>query len=103
MKPQNFEQKQVAKIQKQISRVVQEKVSKKRGLMSGFEKLEHKHKLFFSLVISICIVLFWRGTWNLVDEYLVPDNFLLSNIISILIALSVIGVSDFLIKKLAEG
>ena len=103
MKRQNFEQKQIAKIQKQISRVVEEKVNKKKGLMSGFEKLEHKHKLFFSLVISICIVLFWRGTWNLIDEYLVPDNYILSNIISILIALSVIGVSDFLIKKLSES
>ena len=96
-------ERQLSKVQKQVSKVVKKKVDQKRGLMSGFEKLERKHKLFFSLVISICIVLFWRGTWNLVDEYLVPDNFLLSNILSILIALSIISISDFLIRKLAEG
>lgn len=32
--------------------------------------------------VVFAIVLFWRGTWGLLDLYLFPDNMLLSYLIS---------------------
>ena len=34
-----------------------------------------------SMVIVIGVVFVWRGLWNLMDMYLLPDDFLLSNIV----------------------
>ena len=36
------------------------------------------------LVSSIAIVAFWRGAWNLMDRYILPNNFLWSQIVTIL-------------------
>jgi len=35
------------------------------------------------LLSSLSIVAFWRGIWNLMDKYLLPSNFLLSQLITI--------------------
>lgn len=37
------------------------------------------------LIASVAIVGFWRGVWNLMDKYLFPESFLVSQIISIVI------------------
>ncbi len=37
------------------------------------------------LIASIAIVGFWRGVWNLMDKFLFPENFIISQVISIVI------------------
>jgi hypothetical protein len=39
--------------------------------------------VFIIFVASVAIVGFWRGVWNLVDKFLFPGNFVLSQLISI--------------------
>ncbi len=49
------------------------------------EKILKKASLLDVLIVfvaSISIVSFWRGAWNLLDKYLLPGNFLLSQIVS---------------------
>jgi hypothetical protein len=36
------------------------------------------------LIGSLSIVAFWRGAWNLLDKYFVPNNFLWSQVFSII-------------------
>jgi len=36
------------------------------------------------LIAAIAIVAIWRGTWNLMDVYLIPQNFVYSQIASIM-------------------
>ncbi len=58
-------------------------------------------KTFFSmLMIGIAVILIWRGVWNLLDEYLLPDNFLLSNLIGIFVGLLMLYLPDKDIKEL---
>lgn len=50
--------------------------------------------VFIILIASLAIVGIWRGVWNLMDEYLIPQNFIYSQITSIffgLIILFIIG------------
>ena len=35
------------------------------------------------LVVSVAIVGFWRGVWNLIDRFLFPGNFVLSQLVTI--------------------
>ncbi|MFC1732885.1 hypothetical protein ACFL6I_21495 [candidate division KSB1 bacterium] len=58
-------------------------------------------KTFFSmLMIGIAVILIWRGVWNLLDEYLLPDHFLLSNIVGIVVGLLILYLPDKDIKEL---
>jgi len=40
--------------------------------------------VFVVIIGALAIIGFWRGTWNLMDAYLFPGNFVLSQIVSII-------------------
>ena len=41
-------------------------------------------KGFKAILVGAAIVMFWRGTWGLLDLYLFPDNQELSFVVSLL-------------------
>ena len=58
-------------------------------------------KTFFGmLMIAIAVIMVWRGIWNLLDHYLFPDNFILSNVISIVVGIIVLYLPDRTLKEL---
>jgi len=52
------------------------------------------------MIVAIAIVMFWRGVWSLLDTYLLPDHFLISNLVSILVAFFILYLDDFHLKEL---
>ena len=57
------------------------------------EKILKRANLFDVLIIfiaSIAIVAFWRGAWNLFDRFLFPENFVMSQIISIVLGVFIL-------------
>lgn len=40
--------------------------------------------VFIIFIGAIAIIGIWRGSWNLMDEFLLPKSFVLSQIVSIL-------------------
>ncbi len=42
------------------------------------------------LVITLSVIMIWRGFWNILDLYFFQDNFTLSNFLSILIWVAII-------------
>lgn len=65
-------------------------------LKSLYSKHKHKKKIkyVFSdmkfLIITLSVVMIWRGFWNFLDTYFLTDHFVLSNVLSILIGISLI-------------
>ena len=58
-------------------------------------------KTFFSmLLVAISIIFIWRGVWNLLDAYLLPENFIASNVLGILIGILILYLPDKDIKEL---
>ena len=58
-------------------------------------------KTFFSMfMIGLAVILIWRGIWNLLDEYFLPDNFVASNVIGIIVGLLILYLPDKDIKEL---
>ena len=52
------------------------------------------------LITSLAIVAFWRGAWNLMDKYLFPENFIISQSTSILFGLLILFIIGIIkIKK----
>ena len=48
------------------------------------------------LISAIAIVSIWRGVWNLMDLYLIPENFVISQIASIMFGILML----FLISRI---
>ena len=58
-------------------------------------------KTFFSmLLVAISIIFIWRGVWNLLDEFLLPENFIASNVLGILVGILILYLPDKDIKEL---
>jgi hypothetical protein len=42
------------------------------------------------LIITLSVIMIWRGFWNFLDNYFLQDYFVLSNFLSILIWVAII-------------
>jgi len=60
----------------------------------------HFERTIYTIIIAFAIVCFWRGIWGLMDEYLFPNNFVLSHSISIFIGILILLLTKNLIKHL---
>jgi hypothetical protein len=61
-------------------------------MLESFIKKTNLNDIGIILIASFAIVAFWRGTWNLMDKFLFPNNFVLSQFISIGIGLLILGI-----------
>ena len=52
------------------------------------------------LLIVFGVVFVWRGLWNLMDMYVLPDDPILGNVLGILIGISLLYMPDDDIKEL---
>ena len=64
------------------------------------KRFEKEHHVFTALLVGAALVLFWRGTWHLADEYLFPNHHLLSAVASVVIAFIILYLRDFDLKEL---
>lgn len=51
------------------------------------------------IIVSFAIVGFWRGTWQLLDKYFFPNNFLLSQLIPLILGLIILFLISFIKLK----
>lgn len=77
-----------------------------------YTKFEELKKKFFHymrplsdikiLIFAIAIIMIWRGVWNLVDTYFFPEHFLASNILSVLVWVLILFLSDSRLELLVS-
>ena len=53
--------------------------------------------IFYIILIAFAVVSFWRGVWQLSDLYLFPNNYLLSNLVSLIIGIIILYFTKHLI------
>ncbi|MFA4814642.1 MAG: hypothetical protein WC924_05405 [Candidatus Gracilibacteria bacterium] len=57
------------------------------------------HHVWTIMFTAVAVILFWKGVWGLIDEFLFPENPILGNLIAIFIGLLILYLDD---KKIAE-
>ncbi len=72
-------------------------------MLTALSKLEHSHQVIFSIIISLAVVLFWRGIWGLTDLFLFPDNPVMSFVASAVVGLAILIVTGFIAKQASEA
>lgn len=65
------------------------KKSKKLGI-----SLRMAPDFLIKIIIVLGVIFIWRGMWNIMDKFFLPDNFLFSNIFGIIIGLILIYLPD---------
>ncbi|MBP6913057.1 MAG: hypothetical protein KBC00_00395 [Candidatus Levybacteria bacterium] len=69
-------------------------MSKKRG------NKDSVYKVFRLLLIALIIILVWRGINGLINEFLFPENEILSDVASIVIAVVIFVLAKIRLKEL---
>ena len=59
-------------------------------MLEGIVKKTNLNDVLIIFIASLAIIGIWRGVWNLLDRYLFPGNFILSQGISILIGVIIL-------------
>jgi Na+-transporting NADH:ubiquinone oxidoreductase subunit NqrD len=64
--------------------------------MDAVKSLKKKYPVFYTLIAVSGMILFWRGLWGLIDQYLFPQHYELSLWISVFWGLLILAVLDLL-------
>lgn len=64
--------------------------------------LQKKYRIISTIIIAVGIIFVWRGVWVLTDIFLLPENYTLSAIVSILIGLGILYFRNFNLSELRE-
>lgn len=55
-----------------------------------------------NLTLIVATIFIWRGIWNFLDHHFFPGNFMLSNLLSILIGLFLLFIFDSEVEETEE-
>lgn len=69
-------------------------------MLRRIDQMKSHHKLFFAVLVGFAVIAFWRGVWGLMDEFLFPENYQLSLILSIIIGLVILVATEYATKEL---
>jgi hypothetical protein len=64
------------------------------------KKLSGVEKFIRILIAASGIILIWRGIWGVADVLLLPDNYLLSSTVSIIIGIILLALTHTRIRDL---
>ena len=70
-------------------------------MLRRFSRLKQRHQLIFAVVIGFAVVAFWRGSWGLMDIYLLPGNYEASFWASLLLGIAILIISHMAVKELS--
>jgi hypothetical protein len=62
--------------------------------------MKRTKKIAFAILIAFAVICFWRGCWGLLDEYLFPNNHMLSLWTSVAIGIIILILTQHAIKQL---
>jgi hypothetical protein len=63
-------------------------------------KAKFQKKTINAILVATAVVLFWRGSWGLLDHYLFPRNPPLSYITSLILGIIILVATHHLIDQL---
>jgi hypothetical protein len=62
-----------------------------KKLLRKFKKFKENHNSNINILIEcVAIIMIWRGVWDLLEMYILPENQLVSNITCIIVGIIVL-------------
>lgn len=69
-------------------------------MQENYKEFRINHKEWYIVIVSIAIVLWFRGITGLLDIFLIHNNSIIGNIITILIAVIIFILDDFSLSEI---
>lgn len=69
-------------------------------MQDNYKDFKVKHREWYIVMVSVAIVLWFRGITGLLDIFLIHNNSIIGNIITILIAVIVFILDDFSLSEI---
>ena len=69
-------------------------------MINRIKKMRPMKQILFAILIAFAVVSFWRGVWGLMDEYLFPNNYILSLWVSLVIGLIILLLTHYATREL---
>ncbi len=74
-----------------------------KKLLRKFKNFKKNHRSNVNILIEcVAIIMIWRGVWDLLEMYVLPENQLVSNITCIIIGIIVLLWDDWRLWELEE-
>lgn len=59
-------------------------------MLERLVKKSNLNDVFIILITAIAMIAIWRGMWGLMDLYLIPENYLFSQIASVILGITIL-------------
>lgn len=69
-------------------------------MFNKIKEMKPAKQIAFAVLIAFAVISFWRGIWGLMDEFLLPSNYRLSLLISLIIGLVILVTTHYATKEL---
>lgn len=69
-------------------------------MLKKISKMKSKHQIIFAIIVGFAVISFWRGVWGLMDEYLLPNNYISSLWISVILGVVILILTGYATKEL---
>ncbi len=69
-------------------------------MLKKIPELKKKHQVLTAVLVGTSVIAFWRGVWGLFDLYLFPNNPPISFLISVVIGILILWITDYMVKEL---
>ena len=74
------------------------------NITQAFTELRKRNKVAFTIIVSLAVILFWKGAWGLMDiifdTWMFRDHLFWSNLVAVLIGLAIISAAGLILDKL---
>ncbi len=73
-------------------------------IADSINQMRKRNKVLFTVIVAVAVIMFWKGTWTLldivIDEWLFKDHLIWANIFAMVTGLSVLVLSGLALEKL---
>ena len=73
---------------------------KGENMLKKFKKLKVHHQILFAIIIGFAVISFWRGVWGLLDEYLFPNDYRFSLVVSLVMGIVILLLTHYVTEEL---
>jgi len=74
------------------------------SVQEAFTDLRKRNKVLFTIIVSLAVILFWKGAWGLMDiifdTWLFQDHLFWSNLVAVIVGLAIISAAGLILDKL---
>ena len=75
------------------------------SVQEAFANLRKRNKVLFTIIVSISIIMFWKGAWGIIDiifdEFLFQGHVFWSNLFAAIIGIAILSAAGLVLDKLA--